>query len=179
MQKDPSRSNFLTIVFIGLTCILIGGLIGAITNMINGVVSPYYFKAVLNWSFQDIWLASVAQGIFEGLIYGVIFSVIFTTGFGIITKGLATFIFAFRILLKITAVVLLCWIVGGLIATLLASMSPDFYRSHFPLTPTDQSEMIKFAWVGGSIWGGMIGAFLCTFMSVILMKNSWSKVNLK
>jgi len=175
MHKGTPKSNFLTIVFVAVTCILIGGLIGAVTNMINGTVSPYYFQAALNWNFQDIWSASVAQGIFEGLIYGVIFSIVFTTGFGIITKGTATYSFAFRILIKITAIVILCWIIGGLIATFLVRISPDFYRSHFPLTPTDQSEMIKFAWVGGSIWGGMIGAFLSTFMSIILMKNGWLK----
>lgn len=175
MQKENTNSNFTTLVFVALTCVSAGALIGALTNMINGAVSPYYFKSVMNWDFQNIWSASVAQGILEGLIYGVIFAIVFTTGFGIITKGMATFSFAFKILLKIVTVVLLCWIVGGLIATFLVRISPDFYRSHFPLTPTDQNEMLKFAWVGGSIWGGMIGAFISTFMSIIIMKNSWLK----
>ena len=97
MIKENKQSNFLTIFKVGLTCIFIGGFIGAITNMINGAISPNYFRIVMGWDFEDIWIASVAQGIFEGLIYGVIFSLIFTTGFGIITKGNATYNFAIKL----------------------------------------------------------------------------------
>ena len=73
--------------------------------MINGAVSPNYFRIVMRWDFQDIWTASVAQGILEGLLYGVIFSIIFTTGFGIVTKGQANYKFALKQLLKIILIV--------------------------------------------------------------------------
>jgi prolipoprotein diacylglyceryltransferase len=71
--------------------------------MINGAVSPYYFKAVMYWDFQD------------------------------------------------------------------------FYKAHFPYTPTEKTEMLKFTWVGGSIWGGMMGGLLTAILGVVVTKNSWAK----
>jgi prolipoprotein diacylglyceryltransferase len=127
------------------------------------------------WDFKDIWSASIAQGILEGLLYGVIFSVIFTTGFGLVTKGQATYGFAFSQLIKLIVIIFLCWAIGGLLALFLATLSPNFYKAHFPYTPTDKKEMLKFAWVGGSIWGGMIGGFLSALLGVVVTKNSWSK----
>lgn len=174
-MQTETKSNFLTIFFVALTCVLAGGLIGATTNMINGAISPYYFRAIMYWDFQDIWTASVAQGILEGLLYGIIFSVIFTTGFGLVTKGQATYSFAFRQLLKIIAIVFSCWTIGGLLAMFLATLSPDFYKAHFPMTPSDKIEMIGFAWVGGSIWGVLIGGILSAILGVIVTKNNWRK----
>jgi prolipoprotein diacylglyceryltransferase len=175
MTEKNKPSNFQTIFLVAFTCVLIGGFIGAITNMINGVVSPYYFKAIMYWDFQNIWIASVAQGILEGLLYGVIFSVIFTTGFGLVTKGQASYGFALIQLMKIIAIVFACWIIGGLLAMFLATLSSDFYKAHFPYTPTSKAEMLKFAWVGGSIWGGMIGGISSSILGVVVMKNSWLK----
>lgn len=173
MKNENKQSIFLSIFFVGLTCIFIGGFIGAVTNMINGAISPNYFRIIMGWDFQDIWIASVAQGIFEGLIYGVIFSLIFTTGFGIITKGKATYKFALKQLLKIILIVFGCWAIGGILAMLLASLSPEFYKSHFYNVPNELTEMLKYAWVGGSIWGGMIGGLLSAIFGVVVIKNNW------
>jgi len=175
MTIENKRSNFLTIFYVALSCIALGGFIGATTNMINGAVSPYYFKAVMYWDFEDIWIASLAQGILEGLLYGIIFALIFTTGFGIVTKGQAPYSFAFKQLLKIIAIVFACWTIGGLLAMFLATLSSNFYKDHFPLAPSDKTELLKFAWVGGSIWGGMIGGLLSSILGVAVTKKSWVK----
>ncbi len=175
MQTENKTTNFLAISFVALTCIFVGGFIGGTTNMINGIVSPYYFQSIMHWDFPNIWAASVAQGIFEGLLYGIIFSIIFTISFGIITKGHAGYKFALMQLLKIISFVFICWIIGGLLAMLLVALSPDFYKSHFPMTPIDNFEKIKFAWVGGSIWGGMFGGLLSAILGIFLIKNSWRK----
>jgi prolipoprotein diacylglyceryltransferase len=173
MNNESKQSNFLTIFFIGLTCIFIGGFIGAVTNMINGLISPNYFRIIMGWDFQDIWIGSVAQGIFEGLIYGIIFSLIFTTGFGIITKGNGKYNFALRQLFKIILIIFSFWAFGGIIAILLASLSPEFYQSHFYNVPEEKTEMLKYAWVGGSIWGGIIGGLLSAIFGVVIIKNNW------
>lgn len=173
MIEKNKHSDFSTIFYVGLTCIFGGGFIGAITNMINGAISPNYFRIVMGWDFPDIWIASVAQGIFEGLIYGVIFSLIFTTGFGLVTKGKATYKFALKQLVKIILIVLSCWTIGGILAILLATLSPEFYKSHYYNVPTEKTEMLKYAWVGGSIWGGMIGGLLSAIFGVVVIKNNW------
>ncbi|TAE15537.1 MAG: hypothetical protein EAZ95_08630 [Bacteroidetes bacterium] len=168
------ETNFLTLFWVALSCILMGGLIGAMTNAVNGWVSPYYFQAIMGWSFPDIWGASIAQGIFEGILYGLIFSIVFTTAFAVITKNEASFSFAYRILRKIVLIVLVCWCIGGVLAMLLATLSSSFYKSSFPATPQDFAEMLRFAWVGGSIWGGIIGSVLGAIIAVFTLKNSWS-----
>lgn len=174
VHKEPS--NFRTIFLVALTCILMGGFVGAATNMINGAISPYYFRSVMFWDFQDIWTASVAQGVLEGLMYGVILAIIFTVGFGLLTKGEASYGFAFRQLARIVAIVLSCWAIGGVLAMLLAALSPGFYRSHFSYMPSERMEMLKFAWVGGSIWGEIIGGFLSAILGLVVIKNSWKGI---
>ena len=109
MKTDNTQRKTIILFLVALTCILTGGIIGALTNMVNGAVSPYYFKTIMHWDFENIWSASVAQGIFEGLLNGVLFSIIFTTTFGIVTKGKATYKFAFRQLVKVAVIVLCCF----------------------------------------------------------------------
>jgi prolipoprotein diacylglyceryltransferase len=179
MTNENKQSSFSTIFKVGLTCVLIGGFIGAITNMINGAISPNYFRIVMGWNFQEIWIASVAQGILEGLIHGVIFSAIFTTGFGIITQKNGSYNFAIKQLSKIILMVLTCWAIGGLISMMLAFLSPDFYHSHYYNAPKEKSELLKYSWVGGSIWGGTIGGFLSAIFGIVIIKNNWRETNTK
>ena len=35
--------------------------------------------------------------------------------------------------------------------------------------------MLKYAWVGGSIWGGMIGGLLSAVFGVVVIKNNWEE----
>lgn len=116
---SKQSSSIQNIFLISITCVLMGGIIGAVSNMINGAVSPYYFKTTMNWGFQDIWIASVAQGILEGLFHGVFFAIIFTIGFGMITKGKTNYAFAFKHIIRIAIIVLSFWTIGGVLAVLL------------------------------------------------------------
>ncbi|MBL4755946.1 MAG: hypothetical protein JKY52_20430 [Flavobacteriales bacterium] len=169
------ETNFLTVIWVALTCVLTGGMIGATTNAFNGYVSPTYFQNILGWDFHDIWTASIAQGILEGLIYGVIFSIVFGATVLLVTKGQATYRFAFRHLIKIIGLVYLCWCLGGLIAVGLAALSPDFYRATFKQVPEDFGQMLGYAWVGGSIWGGMFGGLFGLTLGVLGVRTSWRK----
>ena len=58
-MKQP---NFFTIFYVALSCVVLGGLIGATTNMINGAVSPYYSEAVMYWDFQIFGLQAWHKG---------------------------------------------------------------------------------------------------------------------
>ncbi len=102
------ETNFITMLWVALTCVLAGGLIGATTNAINGYVSPTYFRIILGWDFQDIWTASIAQGIFEGLIYGMILAIVFGVTIAIVTQGQATYGFVLRHLITIIGMTYLC-----------------------------------------------------------------------
>ena len=67
----------------------------------------------------------------------------------------------------------ICWVIGGLFAVLLCSINPNFYHKLFPITPAENVEMLKFAWVGGSIWGGIIGGLLSSILGVVMLNNRW------
>lgn len=175
MEAKHKESNFFTLFFIALTCVFIGGIIGAVTNMINGAISPYYFKKIMQWEFEEIWIASIAQGILEGVVYGLFFALVFTPSFAIITKGKGSYVFALQNFKRIIVIIFMCWAIGGLISLFLASLSPDFYRSHITSAPTDIIELIKFAWVGGSIWGEMIGGFIGIIIGIVLLINNLDK----
>ncbi len=184
MKNEMNRKkNFLTLLSIVFSCIFIGGFIGGITNAINGRISPHYFQVVMGWEFngfwtaKQLWYASIGQGIFEGLLYGVIFSIVFTTSYALITKGKGSYFFAFKQLLKIILIVLLCWAIGGVIAMFLSWLSPDFYQLHFYRVPEEQKEMLKYAWVGGSIGGGILGGLISMVLSVFTIKISWKNKN--
>ena len=69
----------LALAGIAVSTVLVSAFFGGSTNAINGWVSPSYFVTILGWrGVENVWRASIAQGIFEGLLFGVFFSLLFT-----------------------------------------------------------------------------------------------------
>ena len=164
------------IIAVAFTCVIIGALIGALTNMVNGVVSPLYFQNIMRWhDVQDLWRACVTQGIFEGLICGILFATVFTAVFSVVTKGECSYPHVLKFMLGIFVAVLGCWALGGIIAMGLATLSPEFYRRAFIGVPEKTSSMLRYAWVGGSIWGGMFGGLLSAILGSIIFRIKWKR----
>ncbi|MEN1681256.1 MAG: hypothetical protein AAGJ46_16835 [Planctomycetota bacterium] len=171
-------SNPIALILIAGACVLGGGLLGALTNAINGAVSPEYFRNIMRWDdVQSIWRASIAQGIFEGLIYGTLFAVVFTLVVGLVSRARCPFAFAGRQLLVILASLLGCWAAGGVLAMGLATLSPEFYRNAFIGVPDAFGPMLRYAWVGGSIWGAMFGGLLAAVIGSIVFAAKWRRAN--
>jgi hypothetical protein len=170
----PLRPTAL--VGVALTGVFAGALIGGTTNAVNGLVSPIYFVNILHWHNADnVWHACLAQGIFEGLVSGAFFSLIFTATTAYFTGAACTYRFAVKHLLGIVAAAYACWIIGGLTATGLATLSPDFYRRLFIGVPEEPGAMLAYAWVGGSIWGVHFGTFLCLIPGVLYLRANWQR----
>ena len=149
---------------------------GAVTNMLNGAISPLYFRNIMRWhDVQYLWRACIGQGIFEGLIYGTLFAIVFTTVFGVVTKGDCSYSHVFKFLIGIFVTVLGCWILGGIIAMGLATLSPEFYRRTFIGVPEETVPMLRYAWVGGSIWGSIAGGILSAIIGSVIFKLKWEK----
>src|SRR5580700_1456395 len=73
----PNRPRPLMLAAISGCGVLAGGFLGSATNAVNGSISPGYFVTVMGWhNIEDIWRASVAEGLFEGLLAGVVLSLI-------------------------------------------------------------------------------------------------------
>ncbi len=117
----------------------------------------------------------MAQGIFEGLIYGAILSVVFTLVIGVVSRGAVTFKFALKHLAPAASIALAAWCLGGLIAMGLAALSPDFFHHAFRGVPHQPGEMLKYAWVGGSIWGILFGAAISVIIVSVIASNRWRR----
>jgi len=164
----------LALIGVVLTGVFSSALLGAVTNAINGWVSPLYFVTILGWrGVEDVWRMSIAQGIFEGLLFGVFFSLVFTTGVGIITRASCRYGFAVRHLLGVVVGAFFCWGIGGLAAIGLASFSSGFYQSTFIGVPDEFGPMLAYAWVGGSIWGVQFGGLVSVVIGLVIFRANW------
>jgi len=158
---------------LALLLIEIGGFVGGTTNLINVNISEAYFRQIMGWDFPGIWLAAIFQGVFEGIIYGLIFGFIFTIGFAAITKKKADWEFTKKQLKKIIFVIYGCWIIGGIIAIILAFVFPEDYDLIIHSVPNEKFPRAGYAWVGGSIWGGMIGGIISVIWGLINTNQAW------
>jgi hypothetical protein len=173
---DTQPIQPIALLLIAATAVVGGAVIGASTNAINGAVSQEYFRNIMRWhEVEGIWRASIAQGIFEGLIYGVMFSLVFTLVVGVVSRARCSYSFALAHLLAIVAAIYCCWAAGGLIAMGLATLSPEFYRKTFIGVPDAFWPMMGYAWVGGSIWGAMVGGLLSAVIGSILFAVRWRR----
>ena len=175
-EKHLDSARPLDLFGLAATGVLAGAAIGAFTNLVNGLVSPTYFVNIMRWQdVNNVWRASIAQGIFEGLIFGAILSLIFTSVVGFVSKASCPYSVAVRHLIGILGAALVCWVLGGLATMGLATLSPEFYRNAFIGVPRDTGEMLKYAWVGGSISGIQIGGFLCVILASVLFRAKWRR----
>jgi hypothetical protein len=159
---------------LAFTGVLLGAVFGALTNSVNGWVSPSYFRNIMRWhDVADIWRASIAQGILEGLMLGLAFSVIFVSVVGIISRARCPYKTAAAYLVGIAIFAVVGWVIGGLIAMGLAALSPDFFRHAFRGAPRDFAEMLRYAWVGGSIWGLEFGGLASVIVGSVLFRAKW------
>ena len=174
ISEPPTRPFALGAV--ALTGVALCALVGGATNAVNGLVSPLYFVTVLNWhGVEDVWRAAIAQGIFEGLLFGLFFTLIFTIGAGIITGVSCTWLFAFKHLAGVAGGACIFWVLGGVAAMALATISPEFYRATFFGVPDGRGDMLAYAWVGGSIWGVELGAFVCVIIGLVVLRANWRR----
>jgi hypothetical protein len=175
-EARPHRSVTRPLVLpaVALCGTLAAGMLGGLTNAVNGAVSPTYFVNVLRWyNVEHLWRASIAQGVFEGLLFGLALSLVFTVGMGLITAVACSFRFAMQHLLCVFAGAAICWGVGGATAVGLAALSPEFYRQTFPEVPQGLGPMLCYAWVGGSIWGVELGGFASMIIGLVALRANW------
>lgn len=158
--------------------IALGPTIGALTNAVNGRASPEYFRAVMRWGeIRDVGRAAIAQGAFEGLLLGGAMSLVFTAVVVWTSRARCPLRTSSRYLAAIAATALACWALGGLLATALASLSPEFYRHAFVGVPDDRSAMLRYAWVGGSIMGMQLGGLAALIVASALFPAAWRARN--
>jgi hypothetical protein len=77
-SHSATRLNWLQILLLFVIGPILGSALGAITNSVDGYVSPKYFQEVMRWrSSDDPLRMSIRQGIIEGACYGLYFGGLF------------------------------------------------------------------------------------------------------
>ncbi len=173
-MNDLERSRPGALVGLAVTGVVLGAALGATTNGINGWVSPVYFRRMMRWEdVDDVWRASIAQGIYEGLLFGLAFAMIFVTVVGVVTRARSPYRLAARYLALVAVAALACWAAGGATGMGLAALSPEFFQHAFRGVPKEFAEMIRFAWVGGSIRGIELGGLASIVVASVLFRARW------
>ncbi|MDG3007122.1 hypothetical protein [Paludisphaera mucosa] len=171
-ESEETRPG--AIVGLAIGGVALGAALGALTNAVNGRLSPEYFRAVMRWEgVADVARASLAQGIFEGLLFGLGLSLVFTLVVGFVSRARCPLRASGAYLLAIGATALTCWAAGGLLAIGLATLSPEFYRHAFRGVPEAAPAMLRYAWVGGSIWGLEFGGLAAVLVASVLFRARW------
>lgn len=175
MGEKKASLNFGLLAFL---IPIIGGVIGGTTNWINGKISKEYFKLVMDWNFPNVRYVAIIQGIFEGLGYGIVFSCIFTIGFAWITKMKADWGFTIQQLKKIVLIIYGGWFLGGSLTMLFTLVFPATFEAYLIyILSTKKLALVRFAWVGGSVWGGMIGGVIALIWGLINTKKEWKDID--
>jgi hypothetical protein len=109
-------------------------------------------------------------------LFGLLFSLVFTVAAGVITGAACPFGFAVRHLLGILGGTYVCWALGGLAAMGLAALSPEFFRQTSVGVPEGFGPMLRYAWVGGSIWGAELGGLLSVAVGLVVLRANWRRL---
>jgi hypothetical protein len=174
VEALPLRAHHLAAT--ALSVVVACAMLGALTNAINGAVSPTYFVSVMAWDHgPHLYARVVAQGVFEGLCFGIMLGAGFTVGVGLLTRARAPLGFALRHVGYAWLVALLSWVLGGLAAVGLAALSPAWYGDKFRGAPEGGAELLRYAWVGGSIWGVELGGIVGLVLALVVLRASWRR----
>ena len=169
--------KMIRICVIFLSCIILPGIIGGLTNLINSIVSPDYFIKIMHWeSIKNIIQTAIAQGIYQGIIQGMFFSLVFSCVYIISNKAELTIVSSIKWILFMWLITIALWVLGGIIAILLSVLSPEFYKKTFIGVPDEFGAMIRYAWVGGSIWGVSFGGILVMIIGTLMFRNNYKQI---
>jgi hypothetical protein len=152
-----------------------GIVLGALTNAVNGLVSPQYFVALMGWQ-SHVWVRAVGQGMLEGGVLGGLFGIVVAIAFAASTGLRGPLRLATGALAVAVGAVLVCWIAFGVLGVLIAATDRVFVRSIFIGVPADDTGMRRYAWVGGTIWGGYAGALVGAVAACVWQHVKWRRL---
>jgi hypothetical protein len=176
MEHSGMRRRWWVAVVIPFFGLAAGVSLGAVTNLVNGAVSPFYFWAVMRWRVSEIWYLAVLQGMLEGGLLGLFFGVVVAISFAASTRLFGTLPLAIGALVRAVLVALCCWAVGGLLGLFLTSLSMDFWYPKGGLYSTStMSQRLGYSWVGGSIWGAYAGTPAGAIFACVWLHLKWKR----
>lgn len=167
------------LLWLALIPLLLGPIIGVLTNFINADVSKEYFEIVMGWNLDYVSISTLAmlQGAFEGFIYGAIFSLVFTVYVARTNRAVLGKKFFRSIFIRVVVIVIICWLLGGIVGVMVLKNFPEVGPNfNNVLTFGETYLRERFGWVAGSIWGGMIGGVLALAWTIYKTSREGKKL---
>ena len=162
----------LRICIVCISCIMLSGLIGLCTNLINAVISPEYFINIMHWEeVENLIRSAGAQGLYQGLGQGLFFALVFSCVYIISNNAELNILAVLKWIVCMGLASIGLWVIGGIIAIALSALSPEFYKQTFIGVPDGYAAMFRYAWVGGSIWGITFGGIIVMIIGTVLFRN--------
>ena len=152
--------------------IVLGVALGAAVNVLNGVVSPTYFRRVMGWR-GDVTALAVLQGAVEGAVSGFFFGVFAALVVTAVTRLRCPLRPVVGVVPAAFVLTFVCWALGGMVGAALAFLAPAGVSTFLPLAPTQATARARFLWVGGSIWGAYLGAAVSLVYLVAAVRRRW------
>ena len=167
--------RFSTLVLIAIASPLCGLALGAVTNGINGQISRDYFAIVMSWDWSTAPIRAIPQGMLEGFAAGLLVGFVLAIAVAASTRVQCPPTLALKALALALAIVMICWVSGGVIGMVLARVRPSLWGFVFIGVPP-RVNLPRFAWVGGSIWGAYAGASLGLIAASIFVHMRWKRI---
>ena len=162
----------LRICIVCMSCIMLSGLIGLCTNLINAVISPEYFINIMHWEeVENLIRSAGAQGLYQGLGQGLFFALVFSCVYIISNNAERNISAVLKWIVCMGLASIGLWVIGGIIAIALSALSPEFDKQTFIGVPDGYAAMFRYAWVGGSIWGITFGGIIVMIIGTVLFRN--------
>jgi len=172
--ETPPRSFHTLAIICGIAPIA-GAVLGAIMNTIDGQVSADYFAIVMSWDGQTAGIHAIAHGVLEGFAAGLLLGFFFAIVIAASTRGRCPLPLALRSFALAPAIAMIGWFFGGGIGVTLALLWPQLWGFFFVGVPP-RVDLVRFAWVGGSIWGGYGGALIGLIVASITLHLRWRRM---
>lgn len=153
-----------------------GALLGAVMNAINGRVSADYFAIVMSWDWAAAPSRAILQGVLEGCAAGLLFAIGLLIIIAASTAMCCPAGLAVRALATALVIVAICWLIGGVSGVILARIRPRLWGSFFIGVPL-RVNLVRFAWVGGSIWGAYGGMLIGLIVAGVSLHLRWRRMH--
>ncbi|MEM1012009.1 MAG: hypothetical protein AAGI46_07285 [Planctomycetota bacterium] len=144
----------------------VGGLLGILTNLSHAAISGEYFSLVLNRGGSPQSIA-FEHGWIEGGISGFAFGLLLTLFAGASGWAWLSWRNMVRPVVFGLIAAAICMIVGGIAGATWAAVSSDSFISNFRQARR-ASNVVAFAWVGGSIWAAYGGVLVAMITAAVV-----------
>jgi hypothetical protein len=174
-NRLPPKLTLQRVAILVLIGVIGGVFLGAVTNAVNGAVSPQYFRDVMGWTWRaipNVWLASIEEGMLEGMAYGFGYALIFVTLTCILSACRCYLGTAGKYSLIAFAITLIFWAIGGACGIAYAYAFPDHCDPCFFGYHASRDSLLCYAWVRGSIWGIVYGGLPAVVITSVTCVHS-------